>query len=88
MLPAQAELTISGELVAAQTMRIAFKGPRGKGNWIGIVRSGTLDYLDYASVPAAGTDIVEIRAPGEPGDYDLVFVIDNTAITREPVAVR
>ena len=88
VVPAKAELTISADLVAAQTMRIAFKGPRGKGNWIGIVRSGTLDYLDYASVPAAGTDIVEIRAPGEPGDYDLVFVIDNTAITREPVEVR
>lgn len=74
--------------MAAQPLRIEFTGPRGRGNWIGFVRSGTLDYLDYASLPAAGIDVVELSAPAEPGDYELVFVIDRTAVTRKPIAVR
>jgi len=86
--PAQATLRFAGDVVARQALRIAFTGPRGRGNWIGFVRSGTLDYLDHASLPAAGIDFVEISAPADPGDYELVFVIDRTAITRKPVTVR
>ncbi|HOX72142.1 MAG: VWA domain-containing protein [Dokdonella sp.] len=88
VVPARATLTSAGDVMAAQPLRIEFTGPRGRGNWIGFVRSGTLDYLDYASLPAAGIDVVELSAPAEPGDYELVFVIDRTAVTRKPIAVR
>jgi Ca-activated chloride channel family protein len=88
VVPARAMLTWSGEVVAAQALRIDFTGPRGRGNWIGFVRGGTLDYLNYASLPAMGIDYVEIAAPAEPGDYELVFVMDRTAIVRRPITVR
>jgi hypothetical protein len=56
-------------------------------NWIGFVRRDTLDYLRYADVPLEG-DSVTLRAPEEAGDYDIVFVIDKTAIARNPVSVQ
>ena len=86
--PARATLMPAGAALAGQPLRITFKGPRGEGNWIGFVRSGTLDYLGYANVPAEGDAVVEVAAPDAAGRYELVFVVARSAVTRVPIEVR
>jgi len=85
--PAVASLEAPSSMATNAPVSVRFKGPRHARHWIGFVRRGTLEYRDYAAVPAEG-DAVELRAPEEAGDYDLVFVIDNDAIVRTPVSVR
>ncbi len=68
-------------------INVRFQGPRHASHWIGFVQRGTIDYLDYSQVPLTG-DSVSLRAPNASGDYDIVFVIDKTAIARNPVTVR
>jgi Ca-activated chloride channel family protein len=84
--PARAILMPEGAALAGRPLRVGFKGPRGEGNWIGFVRPGTLEHLGYATVPVEG-DAVEVGAPDAAGRYELVFVIDRTAIVREPISV-
>ncbi|MEO7917596.1 MAG: hypothetical protein ABIR16_08120, partial [Dokdonella sp.] len=84
---AVATLDAPASMATRETVNVRFEGPRHKNHWIGFVKRDTLDYLDYAAVPLAG-DTVAVRAPDEAGDYDLVFVIDNAAIARNPVTVR
>lgn len=84
---AQASLAPAGKALAGQVLRVAFTGPRGNGIWIGFVRTGTLDYLGYASVQADGEANVEVTAPAEPGGYELVFVLGDTALVRQAVEV-
>ncbi|MEO8010163.1 MAG: hypothetical protein ABI650_00820, partial [Dokdonella sp.] len=86
--PAQATLQPATDAVAGQRLRIVFNGPRGEGNWIGFVRSGTLDYLGYADVPGDGEAVVDVTAPEAPGAYELVFVVAEEAVTRMPISVR
>lgn len=85
--PAKATLAPAGAALAGHVLRVAFTGPRGSGGWIGFVTTGTLDYLSYASVRADGEAVVEVTAPAEPGGYELVFVIGDTAIVRRSIAV-
>lgn len=86
--PVQATLQPTADALAGQRLRIGFKGPRGKGNWIGFVRSGTLDYLGYEDVPGEGEAVVEVMAPESPGAYELVFVVGDKAVTRMAITVR
>lgn len=85
--PAKATLSTIGTLSAGQALQVAFTGPRGSGAWIGFVRAGTLDYVNYATVPADGEAVVEVTAPAELGSYDIVFVVGDAAIVRQAVAV-
>ncbi len=84
---AVAKLDAPTSMASREEISVRFGGPRHKSHWIGFVKRDTLDYLNYAYVPLQG-DSVSIRAPDEAGDYDIVFVIDNTAIARNPVTVR
>jgi Ca-activated chloride channel family protein len=85
--PAVAKLDAPASMSTRETINVRFRGPRHARHWIGFVKRDTLEYLDYADVPLEG-DSVALQAPDEGGDYDLVFVLDNTAIARNPVAVR
>lgn len=87
VIPVQATLAPAGAAKAGQPLRVAFTGPRGSGAWIGFVRTGTLEYLGYASVQPAGEAAVEVTAPDEPGDYELVFVVGDAAVVRQGVSV-
>lgn len=86
--PAQATLSPQGDLLAGQRVKVAYTGPRGRGNWLGFVKTGSLDYLGYAEITADSEAVVEIAVPDEPGSYDLVFVVDRKAIERKAVTVR
>ena len=85
--PAIAKLESPQSMTSREDISVRFSGPRHARHWIGFVQRGTIDYLDYASVPLEG-DSVTLRAPAEAGDYDIVFVIDKTPIVRNPVTVR
>jgi Ca-activated chloride channel homolog len=85
--PAVAKLDTPASLSPREEVTVRFQGPRHASHWIGFVKRGTLDYLNYADVPLEG-DSVELRAPDEAGDYDIVFVIDKTAIARNAVTVQ
>lgn len=86
--PAEATLTPQGDANAEQRLRVAFTGPRGRGNWIGFVKPGTLSSVGYSDVSDAEENSVELRVPAEAGSYELVFVVDNKAIARQPITVR
>jgi Ca-activated chloride channel homolog len=85
--PAVAKLDAPTSLSPRQELTVRFQGPRHASHWIGFVKRDTLDYLRYADVPLEG-DSVELRAPDDAGDYDIVFVVDKTAIARNAVTVR
>ena len=85
--PAIAKLETPASTAPREEVIVRFGGPRHARHWIGFVKRDTLDYLNYADVPLEG-DTVTLRAPDESGDYDIVFVIDKTAIARNPVTVR
>jgi Ca-activated chloride channel homolog len=85
--PAVAKLDAPTSLSPGQELTVRFQGPRHASHWIGFVKRDTLDYLRYADVPLEG-DSVELRAPDDAGDYDIVFVIDKTAIARNAVTVQ
>lgn len=76
VLPAKALLIDPPARVKAnQELAIDWSGPRGQRHWIGFLRKGggTGDYLTYSYLgkPSPAT----FRAPREPGDYDLAFVL-------------
>jgi Ca-activated chloride channel homolog len=85
--PALAKLETPDSMTSGDQISVHFSGPRHAHHWIGFVQRGTIDYLDYSDVPLEG-DSVTLRAPAEAGDYDIVFVVDRTAIARNPVKVR
>jgi Ca-activated chloride channel homolog len=85
--PAVAKLDAPTNLSPGQELTVRFQGPRHASHWIGFVKRDTLDYLRYADVPLEG-DAVALRAPDDAGDYDIVFVVDKTAIARNAVTVR
>ena len=85
--PAVAKLDTPASVATRQEISVRFGGPHHKRHWIGFVKRDTMDYLNYAYVPLQG-DSVSIRAPDEAGDYDIVFVMGDSAIARNPVTVR
>lgn len=87
VIPAVAMLEAPASVAARDNIVVRFGGPRHARHWIGFVRRGTVDYLDYSEVPLQG-DTVTLRAPAEAGDYDIAFVVDGKAITRNAVTVR
>ncbi len=74
---------------AGSAVTVQFSGPRHGSHWIGFVPRGGDGgtYFAYDYVPEQG-DRVELTAPDAAGDYDLVFVIDNTVVARRPIAVQ
>ncbi|MGB0132664.1 VWA domain-containing protein, partial [Dokdonella sp.] len=84
---AVAKLDAPASVTTGEEITVRLDGPRHASHWIGFVKKDTLDYLNYADVPLQG-DSVNLRAPDEAGDYDIVFVIDKTAVARHPVSVR
>jgi Ca-activated chloride channel homolog len=87
VMPALVKLEAPDSMASGDQISVHFSGPRHARHWIGFVQRGTIDYLDYSDVPLEG-DSVTLRAPAEAGDYDIVFVIDKTAIARNAVKVQ
>lgn len=75
-LPAvPAKLMPPANIVAATDIQVGFEGPGEARDWVGFAKigSGDQEYLDYDWVRAA-TGAAAMRAPAEPGDYELRYV--------------
>ncbi len=86
-LPAvPAKLTPPANIVAATDIEIGFEGPGEARDWVGFAKIGSDDqaYLDYDWVRAAKGQAA-MRAPAEPGDYELRYV---SARRTPPVLAR
>lgn len=74
------------------SISLNYIGPRSEANWIGLAKrgGGVGDYLSFAYIPATGP--VELFAPPDAGDYDLILVIPVDGVDqiklRSPVLVR
>ncbi len=71
-------------------MEIAFEGPNGPEDWIGIVpKDGTVDDYQGRWKGTADGSPVTLQAPSEAGTYDVIYVtgIDQTILTRQPLTV-
>ncbi len=73
-------------IVAATDIEIGFEGPGEARDWVGFAKigSGDHEYLDYDWVKAA-KGAAAMRAPAEPGDYELRYV---SARRTPPVLAR
>lgn len=92
VLPAKATLIDPPARVQVnQELAIDWAGPLGQGHWIGFIRKGggSGDYLTYAY--ANQPSPAKFRAPAEPGEYELVYVLGGESgeqvIARHPVRV-
>ncbi|WP_081713191.1 MULTISPECIES: VWA domain-containing protein [unclassified Labrenzia] len=86
----QAILTYAPEVAAGQPVEIAFEGPNGPEDWIGIVpKDGTVDDYQGRWKGTADGSPVTLQAPSEAGTYDVIYVtgIDQTILTRQPLTV-
>lgn len=83
---APAKLTPPANIVAATDIEIGFEGPGEARDWVGFAKIGSDDqaYLDYDWVRAAKGQAA-MRAPAEPGDYELRYV---SARRTPPVLAR
>lgn len=93
VLPAKAMLLDPPRRVAAnQELSVEWSGPRGRRHWIGFIRKGggAGDYLTYGYLGKPSP--TRFRAPREPGEYELVFVLDGEdgerILARHPVSVE
>ncbi|HQW81389.1 MAG: VWA domain-containing protein [Rhodanobacteraceae bacterium] len=92
VLPAKAMLIDAPvRVVANQEVVIDWSGPLGRHHWIGFIRKGgdSGDYLTYAYL--AQPSPARFRAPREPGEYELAFVLGGDGgeqiLARHPIGV-
>lgn len=89
VVPARATLSAPTSASAGARIEIGFTGPRGSGNWIGIVPAGDdgSNYETWSRLPADG-DSVGLWAPREAGEREIVFVQGSTVLARIPFRVE
>lgn len=89
VLPAQVTLRSPDAVAVGMMFEVDFTGPRGDGHWIGIVPAGGdgSEYQDWGSVPEQG-DRLQLRAPEDAGSWEVVFVMDNRVVARQPLRVE
>ncbi|WP_204114115.1 vWA domain-containing protein [Shimia biformata] len=87
IVAAKASVTAPATLEAGARVDVPWQGPGNKGDYIALFRRGTDDYVAYAY--AQNGNPARLTLPGEPGDYDLAYVLDrdNTVLTRVPVTL-
>ena len=90
IVPAQASIEAPVEVKAGETVTIRARGPVAQGNWIGFAPAGSEPgaYLGYDDIRGED-DSYEIRAPEQPGDYELRFMAytNDTVLAAMPIKV-
>jgi Ca-activated chloride channel family protein len=81
--PASAAVTAPERGVAGSSIDVGFRGTGGGDTFIGIVRKGAAasDYIGGAYARPKG-DQVRLRLPGEPGLYEVRFVLEANSTYR------
>jgi Ca-activated chloride channel family protein len=80
----EAAIEAPSEAAASSLIQVKVRGPFSPSHWVGFAPKGgdPGSYLDYKR-PRGPEDQLELRAPAEPGDYELRFVLNE----RERVLV-
>ena len=90
VLAAQISMEAPAEASAGAEVTVIFSGPTGRGAWIGFARpdEAASAYTSFAYIEDSGASYT-LKAPTEPGDYELKFVSgDNHILHRQPLRVR
>ncbi|SDD68760.1 vWA domain-containing protein [Aquimonas voraii] len=78
------------EVPAGGSVEVEAAGPIDGSHWIGFAPAGSNagSYRDYVR-PAEGQTRYTLRAPGEPGDYELRYVLNESeaVAARQPIRV-
>lgn len=78
------------ETSAGSVIEVEADGPVDEAHWIGFAPAGSEagSYRDYTR-PVAGQTRYSLRAPGEPGDYELRYVLNGSeaVAARQPIRV-
>ncbi len=77
------------EAASGGTIEVEASGPVDAGHWIGFapVGSDAGSYLDYVR-PEDGVSRYRLRTPGEPGEYELRYVLDESAAIAASQPIR
>ncbi len=77
------------EVTAGSVIEVEAAGPIDDSHWIGFAPagSGPGSYADYTR-PVAGQSRYTLRAPGAPGDYELRYVLNESAAVAASQPVR
>ena len=77
------------EIPAGSMIEVEASGPVDDGHWIGLAPAGSNagSYRDYTR-PVAGQTRYSLRAPGEPGDYELRYVLNESAAVAASQPIR
>ncbi|MGE4070370.1 MAG: VWA domain-containing protein [Lysobacterales bacterium] len=90
ILPAQASIEAPLEVKVGEMVKIRARGPVAQGNWIGFAPAGSEPgaYLAYDDIRGED-ESYEIRAPEQPGDYELRFMAytNDTALATRSIKV-
>ncbi len=85
--PVQATITPPADLPAGDTVTIDWTGPDYRGDFISVVKPGEEAWINYTYTREGSP--MRLRMPGDPGDYELLYVLDQkrTVLQRVPVTV-
>lgn len=77
--PAAATLDAPAQASAAGPVAVTATGPHSDRHWIGFAPKGSPagSYLDYVR-PTGTRSVVELRAPAEPGEYEIRYVLNES----------
>jgi Ca-activated chloride channel family protein len=77
------------EVAAGSTVEVEASGPLDGSHWIGFAPAGGApgEYRDYTR-PEAGTTRYTLRAPSEPGDYELRYVLNESESVAASQPIR
>jgi Ca-activated chloride channel homolog len=90
VLPALATIEGPAEAATGSEIEVTARGPVDASHWIGFAPAGggIGEYRDYVR-PRDGVDRYTLRTPGEPGDYELRYVLDESGaiVASQPIRI-
>lgn len=88
--PAAASVSGPSEAMAGTSITVIATGPIQGGHWIGFAPAGSSPgtYRDYVR-PSADSDSYQLRTPGEPGEYELRYVLNESGpvVASQPIRI-
>lgn len=90
ILPAEASISGPAEAEAGASISVIASGPVASRHWIGFAPAGSPDssYLHYVR-PEADAESYTLHTPGEPGDYELRYVLNELGpvVASQPIRI-
>ncbi|MDF0603446.1 VWA domain-containing protein, partial [Psychromarinibacter sp. C21-152] len=85
--PVEATLSVSGDLIAGNTVQIDWTGPDYHDDYISVVETGGTDAINYTRTRSGSP--LDLKLPPRPGTYDILYVMrqDRTVLARMTIEV-